>query len=399
MGSSALAAVDAASFRYVMGHYPTGVVVVTAMVDGAPVGMVLGTFSSVSLDPPLVSFMPTRTSNTWAVLDRATEYVINVLAHDQQEVCLAMARRDPDKFDKVAWSPSPVNGAPVLEGAVSVVVCTPDQKIDAGDHLIVLCAVQHVEVRRQANPLLFFQGGYGSFSAHSMLARVETSLVPKVMRAQVGQAEMDALAEQLDCESAILVEVSEDEMVTAATAYGPSGVVVERLGEIIPITPPVGDLYVAFEHADAQERWVQKALTKDEVIRDIYRDRLALARRRRWSMSLTTPEDRDTYENVIRHVQEYSRGDLTPSRRQELQAEVEQASHLYAVTEIREDADYFVGSIVAPLTEPDGSVRMVLRISQLPAPATGAQVRAWQEALSQTAETITDLLAENCQGS
>lgn len=387
--------VEPGLFRYVMGHYPTGVVVVTAMVDDEPVGMVLGTFSSVSLEPPLVSFMPAKASNTWATLARASHYVINVLAHDQQDVCLAMARRDPAKFDKVDWSPSELNGAPVLDGVVSAVACHPQQRVDAGDHDIVLCAVDHLEVVRSTMPLLFFQGGYGSFSTHSMLARVETSLVPRVMHAQIGQEKMDALATRLGCESAILVEVGEDEMITAATAYGAFTSATERLGEVIPITPPVGDLYVAFEDEAAQERWIDKAVTADENIRNIYRERLASARERRWSMSLTTPEDRDTYEEVIRHLQEYSGSrHLTPARRKEIQEVVEQAAHLYEATEIDDDAEYFVGSIVAPLPDPDGTVRMVMRISQLPAPVSGRQVRQWQQDLSTTAQEVAADMAK-----
>lgn len=386
--------IDPGLFRYVMGHYPTGVVVVTAMVDEAPVGMVLGTFASVSLDPPLVSFMPARSSSTWATLGKASEFVINVLGHDQQDACLVMARRDPEKFDKVAWEPSPVNGAPVLKNVVSAITCRTSQIVDGGDHEIVLCAVRELEVIRPVTPLLFFQGGYGSFSTHSMLARVETSLVPRVQRAQIGQQEMDELAAELDCECAILAEIGDDELVTAATANGPSTQLSERLGEVIPLMPPVGDLYVAHEDEEARERWIKRSVSSNEEVRQIYRDRLALARERGWSMSLTSPDDQDTYEKVIRGLQEYGAGPLTPARKAEIQQGVEEAAHLYAVREIEPEQEYFVGSIVAPLREPDGSVNMVIRISQLPSPVRGAQVRDWQGRLSETADRISARMAE-----
>ena len=164
------ATLDPAAFREVMGHYPTGVAVVTGFDGDQPVGMVVGTFSSVSMDPPLVAFMPQVGSGTYARLQRSAAYCINVLAHDQLALCRTMAVPRDDKFDDVDWSRSPL-GAPVLADAVAHIHCRPHRTVEAGDHWIVLCEVEAMEVSRPVTPLLFFQGGYGGFSPGGMSAR------------------------------------------------------------------------------------------------------------------------------------------------------------------------------------------------------------------------------------
>ena len=103
-GPAVSATLDPSAFREVMGHYPTGVAVVTGFDGDQPVGMVVGTFSSVSMDPPLVAFMPQVGSGTYARLQKSEAYCINVLAHDQLTLCRSMAVPRDDKFDDVDWS-------------------------------------------------------------------------------------------------------------------------------------------------------------------------------------------------------------------------------------------------------------------------------------------------------
>ncbi|MET0521337.1 MAG: flavin reductase family protein, partial [Jiangellaceae bacterium] len=115
--------ITAPRFRDVLGHFPTGVVVVTAMApSGGPVGMAVGSFTSVSLDPPLVAFLPDRASSTFPHIRGAASFCINVLAADQEDVCRAFALRGADKFRDVSWSPSP-SGTPVLDGVVAWIDC------------------------------------------------------------------------------------------------------------------------------------------------------------------------------------------------------------------------------------------------------------------------------------
>jgi len=155
---------NGAEFRHVLGHYPTGVCAVTAMDGGRPVAMVVGSFTSASLDPPLVAFLPDRKSRSWPRIARAGRFCVNVLAEDQQPVCRALASRDDDKFQDVAHRSS-AQGLPIIDGAIAWIECALHAVHEAGDHFIALGRVQSLKVVHRGRPLLFFRGGYGSFAA------------------------------------------------------------------------------------------------------------------------------------------------------------------------------------------------------------------------------------------
>lgn len=155
---------DGATFRRVMGHYPTGVCVVTAFdPDGSPTGMVVGSFTSVSLDPPLVAFFPARSSTSWPRIEQAGRFCVNVLASDQQHLCGQFSAKGSDKFAGVSHRLS-LLGSPILDGVVAWIDCTLEAVHEAGDHYIVLGRVKALEVDRPGKPLLFFQGAYGEFA-------------------------------------------------------------------------------------------------------------------------------------------------------------------------------------------------------------------------------------------
>lgn len=168
-----LALVDQRRFRDVLGHYPTGVVVVTGMAgggtlsgtrDGSPAGMVIGSFISVSLDPPLVAFLPRRDSRTFARLRTSPSFCVNVLAAEQERMCAQLGSGgQPGDLGGLPWHPAP-SGAPILDGVVAWIDCQPDQVIDSGDHHIVLCRVTGLSAESASSPLLFFRGGYGRFA-------------------------------------------------------------------------------------------------------------------------------------------------------------------------------------------------------------------------------------------
>jgi flavin reductase (DIM6/NTAB) family NADH-FMN oxidoreductase RutF len=155
---------DQATFRRVLGHYPTGVCVVTAMPDdGQPVGMAVGSFASVSLHPPLVAFFADRMSTSWPRIAAAGHFCVNVLAAHQQPLCRTFASKAADKFAGVPYRLSAMGG-PILDDVVAWVDCALHAVHAAGDHDIVLGAVHALEVERPHAPLLFFQGGYGQFA-------------------------------------------------------------------------------------------------------------------------------------------------------------------------------------------------------------------------------------------
>lgn len=155
---------DSAQFRQVLGAYPTGVSVVTAMgADGQPVGMVVGTFTSVSLDPPLVGFLPDKKSTSWPQIEVAGHFCVNVLASDQQEVCKQVSAKGPEKFVGVEYEISRHN-LPVIANSIARIECSIHSVVEAGDHWIVLGNVLGMEVTRNDDPMLFHRGRYGGFA-------------------------------------------------------------------------------------------------------------------------------------------------------------------------------------------------------------------------------------------
>jgi 3-hydroxy-9,10-secoandrosta-1,3,5(10)-triene-9,17-dione monooxygenase reductase component len=154
---------NSAEFRRILGHYPTGVCAVTTMVGELPVGMVVGSFTSVSLDPPLVAFFPDRSSTSWPKIEATGRFCVNVLAEHQHDVCRALASKAENKFEKVAYRESGA-GLPIIDGSVAWIDCDLHAVYEAGDHFIVLGRVHSLDAEHAHRPLLFFQGGYGQFS-------------------------------------------------------------------------------------------------------------------------------------------------------------------------------------------------------------------------------------------
>ncbi|MEX5721144.1 flavin reductase family protein [Geodermatophilus maliterrae] len=153
-------AVDPQVMRDVLGHFASGVTVVTADDGAGPLGFTCQSFSSLSLDPPLVALAPARTSTTWPRLRDIGRFCVNVLAEDQSGLSAAFARSGADKFAGVAWRPSP-HGSPVLDDVVAWIDCTLWAEYDGGDHTIVAARVLDLGADPDRRPLLFHRGRYG----------------------------------------------------------------------------------------------------------------------------------------------------------------------------------------------------------------------------------------------
>ena len=145
-----------------LGHFATGVTVVTAMHGGTPAGLSVNSFTSVSLDPPLVAFCVARTSATRPRIREAGWFCVNILAEHQEGVSRVFATRGADKFRGIGWHPS-VSGAPILAGVLAWIDCTIDVEHDAGDHVLVVGRVRELDVAAEGRPLVFYRGGYGRF--------------------------------------------------------------------------------------------------------------------------------------------------------------------------------------------------------------------------------------------
>ena len=152
-------------FRKVLGHVPTGVTVVATLDGERPVGLAVGSFFSVSLEPPLVGFCVMTTSSTWPVIEWCGRFGVSVLADGQTDICSRVATKEPDKFSGFDWTPAPATGSPLIDGAVAHLDCTLEQQHLAGDHWIVVGRVAHFAVHRHdADAMIFCRGSYGRFT-------------------------------------------------------------------------------------------------------------------------------------------------------------------------------------------------------------------------------------------
>jgi len=155
---------DPATYRTVLGHFATGVVIVTAIDGDEPVGMACNSFTSVSLDPPLVLFCAAKSSTTWPRIQAAGKWAANVLDDDGEEICRLFAQKGADRFARIAYSPGRT-GSPILEDALAFADCETLVEHDAGDHVIVVGRVIELGYQPEGKPLLFYRGGYGRYES------------------------------------------------------------------------------------------------------------------------------------------------------------------------------------------------------------------------------------------
>ncbi|WP_028811019.1 flavin reductase family protein [Streptomyces flavidovirens] len=163
--------VDPVEFRSVLGHFASGVTVVTAPGgageddETAPAGFACQSFASLSLDPPLVTFMVARTSTTWPRIARAGVFCVNILGADQGELCRGFAVSGADKFAGVGYRAAPVTRSPLLDSVPAWIDCRIHAVHTGGDHLIVVGRVEALGGSDDGEPLLFHRGRFGRFSA------------------------------------------------------------------------------------------------------------------------------------------------------------------------------------------------------------------------------------------
>ncbi len=159
--------VGPAEFRSVLGNFASGVTVITApgaTPEEGPAGFACQSFASLSLAPPLVTFMVARTSTTWPRIARAGVFCVNILGAEQGELCRAFAVSGADKFAGVSHTPSPVTGSPQLTAVPAWIDCRIHAVHTGGDHLIVVGRVEALGAPTEAAPLLYHRGHFGRFS-------------------------------------------------------------------------------------------------------------------------------------------------------------------------------------------------------------------------------------------
>ncbi len=152
-------ALDQREFRDVMGTFVTGVTIITTSVSGSAHGITANSFTSVSLTPPLVLFCLGHDSTNFDAFMAADCFAVNILAKGQEELSTRFALFEGDRFEGIEWH-SGETGAPIIDGAVSVVDCRCQAKHDAGDHIIIIGHVINAKILSDSAPLLYHKGSY-----------------------------------------------------------------------------------------------------------------------------------------------------------------------------------------------------------------------------------------------
>ena len=161
MSDGEVTSYESARFREVLGHFATGVTVVTASFDGEPVGFTCQAFTSLSLDPPLVALAPAKSSTSWPRIAAAGSFCVNILAEGQEAICRDFAVSGGHKFAGVGWVAGET-GLPHLDGVLAWVDCELLMIHDAGDHELVFGKVLDMAVNA-GSPLVYYRGGFGRF--------------------------------------------------------------------------------------------------------------------------------------------------------------------------------------------------------------------------------------------
>ncbi|MBN9035924.1 MAG: flavin reductase family protein [Rhizobiales bacterium] len=153
---------DSRTFREALGHYASGITVIGAMVDGAPVGFTCQSFFSVSMDPPLVSFSVMKTSSRWPKVRSAGKFSINVLSATQRELADQFGRHSPENWAGIPWRVDRHDN-PGIDDVLLRLDCSLTAEHEAGDHWVVIAAVEgleHADAATPKHPLLYYRGKY-----------------------------------------------------------------------------------------------------------------------------------------------------------------------------------------------------------------------------------------------
>lgn len=367
-------------FRDVLGQVATGVCVVTSRSESGELsGMAVGSFASVSLDPPMVSFMAAKTSSTFPRIAEAGHFAVSVLSADQEHVCRRFATPSADKFSGLEWKLS-AKGCPLIPDALAWIECDVAAVHEAGDHVIALGSVTSLEASEQSTPLVFFRGGYGEFSAKSLVAVPQSGLLDQLRLAGRARPTLERLAASTGLE-AHAAALADGQHVLLAVADAPfRDYPASRLGYRAPATFPLGAAMVAWADEGSQEAW----LPKEPQQRELGLAQLERVRRRRWSVALA----HDGYDALEREMGTLARDGLSPEADPHTAALINELDPQAFEPELAPDQNYPVRLITAPVVVGNGIPVLALGVRGFPAALTGKEVAWTAHQVSQAADQL-----------
>lgn len=159
---------DAREFRNTLGHFATGVTVITTKGDYGFIGFTANAFSSVSLYPPLILVCIDKNAGSLKAFQKGHPFVVNLLQEDQEVDCWRFAKKSEDKFDGSSYTVSG-GGIPILQENLATIECYVEDMLEGGDHYIVTGRVKNTAYDEQKKPLLFFRGKIGQLKEAAMI--------------------------------------------------------------------------------------------------------------------------------------------------------------------------------------------------------------------------------------
>lgn len=382
MTKSGAPTIDPKWYRQVLGQYPTGVCVVTATLpDGEPIAMVVGSFTSVSLDPPLIAFFPDRNSSSWAKLRQCEGFCVNILAADQEPVCRKLASKNPDKFSGTSHRISE-RGNPIVDGVVAWIECARHSVTDAGDHDMVTGRVLDLDVVGGGLPLLFFQGGYGRFAPASMAADEAQGLTLAQLRdVDRARPEMEAIAARLGARCIATVRVAEELVVAASAGQTRRGSSATLVGQRLPFAPPTGSVFAAWLPAADTDRWLDRRGSREK--RAASADALNAVRLRGFSVGLINEAQRAFSDRLMA---------LAEGRAQHPDLEDLLDALSYDPPELTPEMYRDVRVISVPVFDSEGGVPLALTLHDFPKPSEKDGSAVYIDELVLAAASVTERL-------
>jgi DNA-binding IclR family transcriptional regulator len=218
--------------------------------------------------------MADRASSSRARLrECGRRFCVNILSEAQEDIGRIIAARKRNKFDGLSWHTSPT-GLPVLTDSCAYIDCVIEDIFPAGDHEIVLGRALHLDVVRPFMPLLFFRGGYGSFTPLTISAG-DTDVVEQLRYVDVVKPVMENLADKLQSEVTVITRVGDELAVIATVGRAKTAVVPTRVGQRVSFMPPLGGVHAAWADEQEQQAWLRRLpeghdrATYEQILRTI----------------------------------------------------------------------------------------------------------------------------------
>jgi flavin reductase (DIM6/NTAB) family NADH-FMN oxidoreductase RutF len=340
--------------------------------------MAVGSFTSVSLDPPLVAFFPDKTSTTWPRIERAGSFCVNVLGQDQLHVCRAFAAKGGDKFGELRWQTA-TSGAPIIEEAIAWIDCDIEQVHEAGDHYIVVGRVRELDVVGSSLPLLFFQGGYGRFVPESLVTG-DLDVIEHFRKVDVVRHELEELARDADVECNLAVRVRDDLVILATAGQPRGGNIPTRVGHRYAAIPPVACVHAAWDPDDAVDAWLKRAPELTPAARDAQIAQLAWIRAHGYALLLG------------RYRSNGGNGDPPGISHRDIRRHIYDLHVSSGPDELAEGADNRWALLSAPSFDAAGRVSLVLNLYGFDGNVSATEALAQAERLRDASVRVTELI-------